>query len=99
MNERVDRASRLIHASSRDVFEGFSTEDALTTWLPPGGMECQVLAFTNVPRGIRPEDHEVGLAASLGNLAAFVEGRRSSITRLSKSGEVIRQWIEGGPRR
>jgi hypothetical protein len=27
----------------------------------------------NVPPGIRPEDHEVGLSSSLENLAAFVE--------------------------
>lgn len=29
----------------------------------------------NVPRGIRPEDHEAGMKSSLENLAAFVEGR------------------------
>ncbi|MEX0685839.1 MAG: SRPBCC domain-containing protein [Balneolales bacterium] len=31
----------------------------------------------NVPEGIRPEDHEVGLNSSLENLAGFVEGKDS----------------------
>ena len=29
----------------------------------------------NVPAGIRPEDHKAGLASSLSNLAAMLEGR------------------------
>jgi uncharacterized protein YndB with AHSA1/START domain len=31
----------------------------------------------NVPSGIRPEDHEIGMKSSLENLAAFVEGKAS----------------------
>ena len=35
----------------------------------------------NVPSGIREEDHRTGLNASLDNLAAHAEGRRSAVPR------------------
>lgn len=38
----------------------------------PGGTRVTVTC-QNAPAGIRPEDHEMGLAATLANLAAFVE--------------------------
>lgn len=46
----------------------------LTTTLSPvaGGTRVTVLA-ENVPPGIRPEDHEAGIASSLENLARYVE--------------------------
>jgi uncharacterized protein YndB with AHSA1/START domain len=152
-NERIDKASRFIHASPPEVYAAFATQRALQMWLPPNDMEGQVSAFdfqegggyqmrltytraehtvgkttehsdetvlrfirlipnerieqavtfnseqkefsgemkmtwtfeeresdtlvtvacTNVPDGIRPEDHEVGLTSSLKNLAEFVE--------------------------
>src|SRR5688572_11586337 len=52
----------------------FSGEMTLTTTLAPapGGTRVTVLA-ENVPPGIRPEDHEAGIASSLENLARFVE--------------------------
>jgi uncharacterized protein YndB with AHSA1/START domain len=44
-----------------------------TTLTPtPDGTEVAVAA-TDVPPGIRPEDHQVGMDSSLANLAAFVE--------------------------
>ena len=38
----------------------------------PGGTEVTVLC-ENVPEGIRPSDHEVGVRSTLENLAAFTE--------------------------
>lgn len=151
--ERIDKASRLIHALPAAVYAAFATQQALQTWLPPTDMKGEVYAFefrpgggyqmrltyavaernlgkttensdevtvrfirlvpnerieqavifasereefagdmrmtwtfegrngntlitvacTNVPEGIRPEDHKVGLTSSLENLAEFVE--------------------------
>jgi len=152
-NERIDKASRIIHASASSVYAAFATRRALQAWLPPKDMKGQIelfdfqegggytmrltytreehtagkttensdevtvrflrlipneridqavrfaaerdefagemkmkwtfeeqegdtlvtLACTDVPEGIRPEDHEVGLNSSLKNLAEFVE--------------------------
>lgn len=152
-NERIDKASRLIHASPSAVYAAFATQRALQAWLPPKDMKGQIETFdfqegggytmrltytaeehtagkrtensdevtvrflrlvpnkridqavtfdseleefagemkmtwsfeergsdtfvkvacTNVPEGIRPEDHEVGLTSSLGKLAKFIE--------------------------
>ncbi|MDW6025548.1 SRPBCC family protein [Mesorhizobium sp. BAC0120] len=38
----------------------------------PGGTEVTMIA-ENVPTGIRPEDHEMGMSSTLANLAACVE--------------------------
>lgn len=152
-NGRIDKASRIIHASPSAVYAAFATQHALQAWLPPKDMKGQIETFdfqeggdytmrltyavaehtagkttensdevtvrflrlvpnkridqavtfnsemeefagemkmtwsfeergsdthvtvacTNVPEGIRPEDHEVGLTSSLGNLAKFIE--------------------------
>jgi uncharacterized protein YndB with AHSA1/START domain len=152
-NERIDKASRLIHASPSAVYAAFATQRALQAWLPPKDMNGKIETFdfqegsgytmrltyaevehpagkttensdevtvrflqlipnkridqavtfdsemeefagemkmswtfeergsdtlvtvacSNVPEGIRPEDHEVGLTSSLGNLAKFIE--------------------------
>jgi uncharacterized protein YndB with AHSA1/START domain len=45
------------------------------TFQPENGMTVVMVQAENVPYGIRPEDHEVGLNSSLENLAAFVEGQ------------------------
>jgi uncharacterized protein YndB with AHSA1/START domain len=52
----------------------FAGEMKLTTTLGPasGGTRVTVLA-ENVPPGIRPADHEAGIASSLENLARYVE--------------------------
>ena len=42
---------------------------------PQGEGTMLTVAAENVPVGIRPEDHEAGLASSLSNLAAIVEGK------------------------
>ena len=47
------------------------------TWsfAPSGAGAAVMITAENVPPGITPEDHAAGLAASLENLAAFVELR------------------------
>jgi uncharacterized protein YndB with AHSA1/START domain len=47
------------------------------TWLFTPGPEGTTVQITaeNVPEGISPADHAAGFAATLANLAAFVEGR------------------------
>lgn len=152
-NERIDKASRLIHASPPAVYAAFATQRPLLAWLPPKDMKEQVdtfrfqegggytmrltymaaehtagkttgnsdevtvrilrlipnkridqavifdseleefagemkmswsfeeqgrgtlvtVACTNVPEGVRPEDHVAGLTSSLENLAEFLE--------------------------
>ena len=49
------------------------------TWALEPQAEGTVLSVTaeGVPVGIRAEDHEEGMASSLSNLAALIEGRRS----------------------
>jgi len=154
MSDRVDTASKLIHASASAIYRAFATPDAMEAWLPPEGMTGRILTFAfregglyrmrltyddpqhtpgktsenadevevsfvrlvpgarieqavtfhsddaafsgkmrvtwmfdsvpdgtfvtvrcdNVPVGIRAEDHQAGLASTLSNLAAFVEG-------------------------
>ena len=46
----------------------------LMTWkLKPAGIETEVeISAENVPEGISPHDHEVGMHSSLANLASFV---------------------------
>lgn len=153
MGKRIDKASKLISASPEVVYEAFSTQRRLQSWLPPKDMEGQVSGFdfkedggyrmrliytgaghtpgkttehsdevvvrftrlipnkrieqlvtfnsdleafkgemkmtwsfekresntfvevscTDVPYGIRPQDHEVGLTSSLENLAEYVQ--------------------------
>lgn len=53
----------------------FAGEMTITTTLEPvdGGTRV-TSACSDVPEGISPEDHEAGIASSLENLAAFVEG-------------------------
>lgn len=62
----------------RVVFEGddprFAGAMTITTTLTPADGGTQVtVAATDVPPGIRPEDHQAGMDSSLANLAAFVE--------------------------
>jgi uncharacterized protein YndB with AHSA1/START domain len=154
MSDRVDTASKLIHASASAIYRAFATPAAMEAWLPPEGMTGRMLAFAfreggsyrmrltydssqhtpgktsedsdevevrfiklvpderieeavtfnsegpafsgemritwtfdsvrngtfvtvhceNVPSGIRPADHQAGLASTLNSLAAFAEG-------------------------
>jgi len=60
------------------VFESrdprFSGVMTITTVLTPAGDMTEVaVAATDVPSGIDPGDHQLGIASSLANLAAFVE--------------------------
>ena len=52
----------------------FAGEMVITTSLTPvpGGTEVTITC-TNVPPGIREEDHQAGLASTLANLAAYTE--------------------------
>lgn len=45
------------------------------TFQPENGATLVTVRAENVPYGITPEDHEIGLNSSLENLAAFVEGQ------------------------
>ena len=45
MATRVDRASRVIHASPSAVYRAFASAEALERWLPPRGMTGNVLRF------------------------------------------------------
>lgn len=152
-NNRVDSASRVINASSKDIYNSFINPDAFSLWLPPQGMSAKIETFDvceggvykmsltykvadsekgktsrdtdvfqgtflklvedtkivmsvifdsedpafsnemiqtwyletvsegtrvtiiceNVPKGIRKEDHDIGLNSTLENLARFIE--------------------------
>jgi uncharacterized protein YndB with AHSA1/START domain len=67
-----ERIVKLVEFESEDpAFVG----EVRMTWIltaVPGGTHVAILA-ENVPEGIRPEDHEAGLRATLANLAAFTE--------------------------
>jgi uncharacterized protein YndB with AHSA1/START domain len=45
------------------------------TFQPENGATLVSVRAENVPYGISPQDHEIGLNSSLDNLAAFVEGK------------------------
>ncbi len=45
------------------------------TFEPEKNQTIVTIQATNVPKGIRPDDHEAGMKSSLDNLAAFVEDR------------------------
>lgn len=45
MNERIDKASKLIDASPSSIYAAFSSSQALVDWLPPEGMSGKVTAF------------------------------------------------------
>jgi hypothetical protein len=49
----------------------------MTWWLAEGSAgTCVVIRADDVPAGISPEDHAVGMQASPGYVAAFVETAR-----------------------
>lgn len=67
------RIEQAVKFNTDDV--AFSGEMRITWTLDsvPNGTFVKVRC-ENVPRGIRVEDHQAGLASTLNNLAAFVEG-------------------------
>ena len=66
------RVVELIDFVSDD--QAFAGEMKVTTSLVPvdGGTEVAIIC-ENVPSGISAEDHQIGMASTLANLAAFVE--------------------------
>lgn len=58
--------------SEDDAFSGTMTID-ITLEPAAGGTEVTFL-FTDIPRGIKPEDNEAGTISSLDKLARYVEG-------------------------
>lgn len=48
---RTDSASRVVAAPPERVYEAFVDPDALTTWLPPGGMRGELERFDPRPDG------------------------------------------------
>ncbi len=68
-NERIEQGVTFV--SDQEEFAG----EMQMTWVfdeTEEGTRVTVLC-RNVPDGIHPEDHEVGLTSSLDNLAVFVE--------------------------
>lgn len=45
MSDRVDTASKLVHASASTIYRAFATPGAMEAWLPPEGMTGSMLAF------------------------------------------------------
>ncbi len=45
MTQRIDTASRLIHASPQEICQAFAQPGAMEVWLPPDGMKGQMLRF------------------------------------------------------
>jgi uncharacterized protein YndB with AHSA1/START domain len=50
------------------------------TFVPKNGSTLVTVTAVDVPTGIRPADHERGMASSLANLAAYMEHDRESST-------------------
>lgn len=50
-DRRTDRAERLIKASPSTIYAALLDPEAVAAWLPPEGMEGQVLAFEPRPGG------------------------------------------------
>lgn len=50
-----------------------ATMKITTTLMPVSGGTEVTIRCENVPSGIRPDDHQVGMASTLKNLAAFIE--------------------------
>jgi uncharacterized protein YndB with AHSA1/START domain len=44
-NKRTDSASRVIKASSQKIYKAFVNPEVLISWLPPDGMNGQILEF------------------------------------------------------
>lgn len=67
--ERIEQA--VIFESADPAFAG----EMRITWTLESGRDGTLVTVRceDVPSGIRPEDHEVGLTSTLSNLAAFVE--------------------------
>ena len=43
--KRIDVASRVIMASPHAIYQAFLDPQAVASWRPPGGMQCQIYAF------------------------------------------------------
>jgi uncharacterized protein YndB with AHSA1/START domain len=66
------RVVEMIEFKSDDP--AFAGKMTVTTSLAPKAGSTEVtISCSNVPRGISAEDHAVGMASTLSNLAAFVE--------------------------
>jgi uncharacterized protein YndB with AHSA1/START domain len=67
-----ERIVEVVRFESEDP--AFAGEMTITTTLTPvaGGTEVTIRC-DNVPSGIRPEDHQIGIDSTLKNLAAFTE--------------------------
>jgi len=73
-DERIEQA---VTFQSEDP--GFSGKMRIAWTMEPVQSGTLVtVRCANVPAGIRREDHEAGLASTLGNLAGFVEGASST---------------------
>ena len=42
---RIDRATRVVHASPSAIFRAFSGHEAMIAWLPPSGMSGEMKSF------------------------------------------------------
>jgi uncharacterized protein YndB with AHSA1/START domain len=69
------RIVEVVEFESNDpAFAGAMT--IITTLTEVSGATNVTIACENVPKGISPSDHQLGLRSSLENLAAFTESRR-----------------------
>jgi len=69
VGERIEQ--EVVFESDDPAFSGVMR--MIWTFAPEGEATLVTVRAENVPPGISPKDHEVGLASSLENLAAFVE--------------------------
>ena len=66
---------KIVFESDDPAFSGVMR--MIWTFQPERDGTLVTVRAENVPSGIRPEDHEIGMKSSLENLAAFVEGKAS----------------------
>ncbi|MGB6408257.1 MAG: SRPBCC domain-containing protein [Planococcus donghaensis] len=51
-NYRIDSASRVIKASSKDIYQSFINPDTFALWLPPQGMSAKIETFDVCEGGV-----------------------------------------------
>lgn len=83
---RLVQEERLEQAVAFDSDDPAFSGEMRMTWVlePMEGGTLVTVRCEDVPVGIRPEDHEVGLRSTLGNLATFAERGGSTTPHLTR---------------